>query len=177
MKGRLLSLILISALSGIAACSSDEKHEHLNEHCCDAAQVTTARTAATSSHDPEDRRGRTSEPTAAPPAPAPTARGKPGSGPRDVHADRERVIEEAAAEDRKSGGSEVVIEQDGVIYERGSGILPRYTVRTVDRKDAAPDPSVMKLVPGSNIDIPAPTPKPEPPKEQPSGTLVPTEVK
>ncbi|MEZ0228575.1 MAG: hypothetical protein ACAI25_08105 [Planctomycetota bacterium] len=181
MSRRSILLAGFAALFALSACSSDEKHEHLSPDCCDAAQVTTARTTESVSESSDSRKGRTSEPST-PSAHAQTPRGTPPSGPRDVRAERERVIEEAAAEDRKSGGSEVVIEPDGSVYRPGVGVLPRYTVRTIDKKDGpAPDPGVMKLVPGSTIELPPPAPKPPqevPGHEQPGGSLlVPKEAK
>jgi hypothetical protein len=180
---RPLALVFsLGVLSLFSACSSDEKHEHLSPDCCDAAAITTARTTEAVSESSGPRKGRTAEPTAPPPAHAQVPRGTPPPGPRDVRADRERVLDGAAAEDRKSGGSEVVIEPDGVIWRPGAGILPRYTVRTIDRKDGPPpDPGVMKHVPGSTIDLPPPeprTPREVPGHEQPGGSiLLPKEAK
>jgi hypothetical protein len=111
-------------------------------------------------------------------APAPAAH---PDGPRDVHADRERIIEEAAAKDRPAGSTELKLEADGTVYR--PGLAPRYSVGTVEKKDAGPEPDsgVMKYVPGSKIDVPPPAAKP--PEEIPGASepgqsiLVPREVK
>jgi hypothetical protein len=100
-----------------------------------------------------------------------------------VHYDRERIIDQAAEEDRPANRSEVRIEPDGMIYRPGIGILPRYSVRTIERRDSgpAPDAAVMKYVPGAKMDIPPPPAKPpdeiEGSGEPGQSILVPREVK
>lgn len=174
----LLSLVLLGALS---ACSSE--HDATRDTpaaLADTADVDTTQPARrTEAPTPPSRSARNSEPT----APAFTERATPPSGPRDVHAERARIIEDAAAEDRPSGTTEARIEPDGTTYKPGVGVIPKYSVRTIDRKEPplTPDSSVMKFVPGSNVELPAPPAKPperiageEKPTEP---ILVPREVK
>ena len=113
-------------------------------------------------------------------APVPAAH---PDGPVDVHADRKRIIEEEAAKDRPAGTTELKLDADGTVYRPGAGVLPRYSVGTVEKKDTGPEPDsgVMKYVPGSKIDLPPPPAKP--PEEVPGtnepgqSVLVPREAK
>jgi hypothetical protein len=181
-RSGLVGLVLLSV---VAACSSSETRRE-SAKASGAASGTSVVSSAT------DESGRTENAT--PDAPG-TRSGEASSGarptpvapgsvaPRDVHADRERVIEQAADEDRPSGGAEARIEPDQPVYKPGAGVLPRYSVRTIDKKDGGPEPDsgIMKFVPGSKIDLPPPAAKPPEKidgKDEPGQSiLVPREVK
>jgi hypothetical protein len=180
----LLALVLLSVA---AACSSSETRRE-SAKTSGGASGTSVVTSASESD--ESRRTE----NATPDAPG-TRSGEASSGvkptpvapgsvvPRDVHADRERVIEQAADEDRPSGGAEARIEPDQPVYKPGAGVLPRYSVRTIDKKDSGPEPDsgIMKYVPGSKIDLPPPAAKPpekiEGKDEPGQSILLPKEVK
>ncbi len=171
----------------LGACSSEKREERLSVADADTASVDSE------TGQPPMQRGRA--PTPNPESEtvrsdgasgggrsAPAAAAHP-DGPRDVHADRERIIEQAAEKDRPAGSTELKLEADGATYRPGVGVLPRYSVGTVEKKDTGPEPDsgVMKYVPGSKIDIPPPPAKP--PEEIPGTSepgqsiLVPREVK
>lgn len=73
-------------------------------------------------------------------------------------AHRERIVEEAAEEDRPSGRSEARFEADGASYRAGVGFIPRYRLRTIERADGpAPGEGVLeKAIPGSKLELPPP---------------------
>jgi hypothetical protein len=145
------------ALGALAACSSSEpapaRPAADPARASEDAPVETAST--TRSSRPREDRPRDDRPSA------------DRSGSRDgdavsARARRERVIEDASEEDRPAGRSEARFEPDGASYKPGIGLLPRYTLRTIDRTgDPAPDPILERAVPGSKIDLPPPE-KPAP---------------
>jgi hypothetical protein len=167
---------LLFASCILAACSSEEKTEPTRTRAAgDAAAVSTAQATERAERAKNEPPPRTEDPTA-PAASGPAAASAP-RGPRDARAERERIIEDATAEDRPSGGSEMRIEADGAVYRPGVGVLPRYSVRAVEKKDPPPpDEAVMKFVPGSKVELPPPEAKP--PREIPGEkVLVPSEAK
>jgi hypothetical protein len=173
---RLAPLLLVLVLG---ACSSEKREERLADP--ETASVDSGTPARAQTPHPESETTRRDEASSAG-RPAPVEAAHP-SGPRDVHADRERILEDEAAKDRPAGTTELKLEADGATYRPGPGLLPRYSVGTVERRDAGPEPDsgVMKYVPGSKIDVPPPPAKP--PEEIPStsepgqSVLVPREVK
>ncbi len=166
----------------LGACSSEKREERLSVADADTASVDSETTQRrTPTPNPESETVRRDDASGGGRS-APVAAAHP-DGPRDVHADRERIIEQAAEKDRPAGSTELKLEADGATYRPGVGVLPRYSVGTVEKKDTGPEPDsgVMKYVPGSKIDIPPPPAKP--PEEIPGTSepgqsiLVPREVK
>src|SRR5437879_1510575 len=107
------TLLLVTLALPLAACSSEERTDRLEDRTSDIASVSTEQPARTEDATSPTETGRTPEPRGS------HSQGTPPSGYRDVRADRERLIEDATAEDRPSAGSA-----------------------------PSPDNSVMKLVPG-----------------------------
>jgi hypothetical protein len=88
----------------------------------------------------------------------------PGADPTSSpHARRERIVEEAASEDRPAGRSEAHFEAEGSTWKPGVGFMPRYTLRSVDRTSGpAPDAAIEKALPGAKLDLPPPEPVKKP---------------
>ncbi|HZU98450.1 MAG TPA: hypothetical protein VFF73_17215 [Planctomycetota bacterium] len=139
MKARfVVSLLLLASCASEAPAPSKPP-----EHADGVAAVTTETRSEESATAPSD--------PASPAAPAPAETMKT-TAPRDPRVDRERLVERAADEDRPAGSSQVVVEPEGTFQ-------PKYSVRTVERKDGpGPDSGVMKFVPGNNVSLPPPAP-------------------
>lgn len=150
---------LLAAGSLAAGCVGDSRGDRSpgggSVSCAATGNATTAGAQSSSATERTDS-ARGGGQTARTEAPTPRRRPEPT---------KKQVIEAAAAEDRPAGSSEVVIEPDGTTYQPGAGLLPRYTVKTVERKDPTPDDSVMRFVPGASIDLPRPEPQAAEPLE------------
>jgi hypothetical protein len=141
-----------------------------------SAEPVSTRTPSPASQGADETGGRQPEPSGGSTASAPNPR-TPGPSPRA------RVIEAGAAEGRPAGGSEARFEADGATWIPGVGFVPRYHLKSIERRDdPTPDEAVMRHVPGTKIELPAPaTEKPVEPGEAdvpaPSPLLVPKEAK
>jgi hypothetical protein len=177
------SLALLALASALAACSSAETARRSGAPTSDTAAVATATTGAEPARDGSSGSSGRADAPAGTTREASEASAPPPAGPRDVHADRERVIEQAADEDRPSGTSTLRVETQGTVSGRCGAALPRYAVgSSAEPRDSSPvpDSSVMKFVPGPAIDLPPPPAKPpevEGTNEPGQSLLVPREAR